>query len=76
MEIGSAASKSASNWAISSVAAVVDPAKGKPSETSSSSRSAIGGDAVTDMMQRLNLTSKEADPLVLDDEGDDDLPCP
>jgi hypothetical protein len=28
------------------------------------------------MMQRLNLTSKEADPLVLEDEGDDDLPCP
>jgi hypothetical protein len=28
------------------------------------------------MMQRLNLTSKEAEPLILDDEGDDDLPCP
>jgi hypothetical protein len=27
------------------------------------------------MMQRLNLASKEAEPLILDDEGDDDLPC-
>jgi hypothetical protein len=28
------------------------------------------------MMRRLNLTPKEAAPLILDDEGDDDLTCP
>ncbi|XP_071681596.1 uncharacterized protein [Lolium perenne] len=36
---------------------------------------ANGEETVEDMMQRLNLTSKEADPLILDDEGDSDLPC-
>jgi hypothetical protein len=35
-----------------------------------------GRETVVKMMHRLNLTSKEADPMALDDEGDDDLPCP
>ncbi|KAK1610505.1 hypothetical protein QYE76_034179 [Lolium multiflorum] len=58
------------------VVATDDLAKGGSSETGSSSKTAGGGETVVEMMQRLNLTSKEADPLVLEDEGDDDLPCP
>jgi hypothetical protein len=50
--------------------------KGKNS-TAGSSRSTIPSEeAVADMMKRLNLTPREADPLILDDEGDADLPCP
>jgi hypothetical protein len=51
-------------------------AKGKPSTTDSSSKTAGSGETVVEMMQRLNLTSKEADPLVLEDEGDEGLPGP
>jgi hypothetical protein len=50
--------------------------EGKGSEAGSSKQTAGGGESVEDMLQRLNLTSKEADPLILEDEGDDDLPCP
>jgi hypothetical protein len=49
---------------------------GKSSEASSSGKPADGGEAVIDMMKRLNLTPKEAEPLILDDEGDADLPGP
>jgi hypothetical protein len=42
----------------------------------SSGSADAGGEAVVDMMKRLNLTSREADPLILDDEGDVDPPGP
>ncbi|KAE8766297.1 hypothetical protein D1007_62494 [Hordeum vulgare] len=50
--------------------------KNKAAPTESSSKAAGGGEAVEDMMKRLNLTSKEATPLILDDEGDDEPHCP
>lgn len=34
------------------------------------------GENVTDMMRRLNLTPQEADPFILEDDGDVNLPCP
>ncbi|KAM0888385.1 hypothetical protein ACQ4PT_028381 [Festuca glaucescens] len=57
-------------------AAPRDLDKGKNLAAGSSSSSVPSGEAVADMMKSLNLTSKEADPLILDDEGDADLPCP
>jgi hypothetical protein len=48
----------------------------KSSEAGSSRQTAGGRESVEDMLQRLNLTSKEDDPLILKDEGDGDLPCP
>ncbi|KAM0831904.1 hypothetical protein ACQ4PT_065235 [Festuca glaucescens] len=56
--------------------AVDSSGKSKATAADSSSQPSAGGEAVVDMMRRLNLTSKEATPLILDDEGDDDLPCP
>ncbi|CAM0909452.1 unnamed protein product [Alopecurus aequalis] len=49
---------------------------GKAVEADGASSSATAGDTVAAMMQKLNLTQQEATPFVLDDEGDDDLPCP
>jgi hypothetical protein len=49
--------------------------KGKSSKAGSSAKPATSGEAVEDMMQWLNLTLKEVEPLILDDEGDNDLPC-
>ncbi|KAM0866088.1 hypothetical protein ACQ4PT_042851 [Festuca glaucescens] len=56
-------------------AAAISGIKGKASDPASS-RSAMAGESVTEMMKRLNLTQKEATPLILDDEDDADLPCP
>jgi hypothetical protein len=50
--------------------------KAEANAAGSSSTPAPCGEAVVDMMRRLNLTSKEATPLILDDEGDDDPSCP
>lgn len=50
--------------------------KGKASDAASSNTTGGGGESVEEMMRRLNLTSKEATPLILDDEGDDDLSGP
>jgi hypothetical protein len=58
------------------VAATGTLAKGKPTDAGSPSKSAGSGESVVEMMQHLNLTSKEADPLVLEDEGGVGLPCP
>ncbi|KAK1626236.1 hypothetical protein QYE76_000551 [Lolium multiflorum] len=43
---------------------------------SSSGTAADGGEAVTNLMRKLNLTSREAAPLILDDEGDKEPPRP
>jgi hypothetical protein len=56
--------------------AVGNLSKASAEAGSSSGTTAIGGEAVVDMMQRLNLTSKEATPLILEDEGDADLQGP
>ncbi|KAM0852783.1 hypothetical protein ACQ4PT_051545 [Festuca glaucescens] len=58
------------------VAAAGDLAKGNLSGARSTSSNAGGSETVVEMMERLNLTAKEADPLVFDDEGDDDLHGP
>jgi hypothetical protein len=58
------------------VAAYGDLGMGNSSGVGSAGKPVNGGETVEDMMQRLNLTSKEADPLILDDEEDADLPCP
>jgi hypothetical protein len=50
--------------------------KGKLVGSSSTSAPREDGEAVVNMMWWLNLTPKEAAPLILDDEGDADLPCP
>jgi hypothetical protein len=42
---------------------------------STASASSLPAENVADMMRKLNLTPREAEPFVLDDEGDD-LPCP
>ncbi|KAM0862826.1 hypothetical protein ACQ4PT_045005 [Festuca glaucescens] len=51
------------------------PIKGSSSGAGSSGGAARGGD-VADMMGRLKLTPREATPLILEDEGDEDSPCP
>ncbi|KAM0902362.1 hypothetical protein ACQ4PT_019392 [Festuca glaucescens] len=48
--------------------------KGKAVNSSGSVGSALA-ENVTDMMRRLNLTPKEAEPFILEDEGDVNLPC-
>jgi hypothetical protein len=50
--------------------------KAKARAAGSLNASAPCGEAVVDLMRKLNLTSKEATPLILNDEGDDDPPCP
>jgi hypothetical protein len=50
--------------------------KAKARAAGSSSASAPGREVAVDLMRKLNLTSKEATPLILDDEGHDDPPCP
>jgi hypothetical protein len=50
--------------------------KGKMVGSCSTGIPADGGEAVANLMRKLNLTAKEADPLILDDEGDEDPPCP
>jgi hypothetical protein len=49
--------------------------KGKSSGSSASASSARA-ESVADMMRKLNLTPREAEPFVLEDEGASDLPCP
>ncbi|KAK1603241.1 hypothetical protein QYE76_014985 [Lolium multiflorum] len=56
--------------------AAAEDVSNKTKAAESSSMPAPGGEAVADMMRRLKLTSKEATPLILDDEGDDDPLCP
>jgi hypothetical protein len=51
--------------------------KGAATEAaSSSSNSAAAGESVTELMRKLNLTQKEATPLILEDEDEVDPPCP
>jgi hypothetical protein len=50
--------------------------KRKTMGSSSTGQPTTDGEAVADMMRQLTLTPKEAAPLILDDEGDDCLPCP
>ncbi|KAM0929214.1 hypothetical protein ACQ4PT_001780 [Festuca glaucescens] len=57
-------------------AAVGDQEKESFTGASSSGTAADGGEAVTNMMRKLKLTSREAAPLILDDEGDKEPPCP
>ncbi|KAK1607565.1 hypothetical protein QYE76_031238 [Lolium multiflorum] len=57
-------------------AVVGDQEKESFTSASSLGTAADGGEAVTNLMQKLNLTSREAAPLILDDEGDKEPPCP
>ncbi|KAK1648425.1 hypothetical protein QYE76_066230 [Lolium multiflorum] len=52
-----------------------DPITRSASDAGSSGGAAKGGDVV-DMMGRLKLTPREATPLILEDEGEEDPPCP
>jgi hypothetical protein len=58
------------------LSAVALQAKGATAGGSSSNSSAAAGESVTEMMRKLNLTQKEATPLILEDEKEDDPPCP
>ncbi|KAK1653095.1 hypothetical protein QYE76_070900 [Lolium multiflorum] len=71
-----AAIKGAARAGGNSSAAASNLAKRQIVGNSAAEQPTAEGEAVTGMMRWLNLTPKEAAPLILDDEGDDDLPCP
>ncbi|KAM0829725.1 hypothetical protein ACQ4PT_066699 [Festuca glaucescens] len=76
MVVADKAAEGAGSGRAATKATVDSGCKGKESVAAAASGSVAVGESVIEMMQRLNLTQKEATPLILEDEDGEDLPCP